>query len=112
MKAHKPGELNCVETQKHNEHKHKWNGSVSRDIIGSCVDTTDHLMFFCKECKKAVEVCSVSTEFEKYDHDKEPFHCTRILLYCDVHGHQVRKFYWPKESNEFLLSWVKYRWSQ
>lgn len=70
---------------------------------GVGIDTTDHLTFFCRRCKKGVEIVKVTRQNIKYSKkllkmnpDVKPVEkCTFVSFYCEsCNLISYLKFYW------------------
>ena len=67
------------------------------------VDDTDHVAFFCPQCKSVMKVTKVQTQRVLVNtntgkHDK----CTWIHCSCPTHGNVGwRKFYWTVEDGQY-----------
>lgn len=65
-----------------------------------CADTTDHLGFLCKRCRKPLEVLQVETAWVQ---GKPKDRCTWLWLAC--HNCKMRfrrKFYWHENCFNFF----------
>lgn len=62
-------------------------------------DSTDHIDFYCGQCRKTLLVAEVLTRPVKYE--KGEYICTFIKLNCPACGPQGhRKFYWHTDRPE------------
>lgn len=69
------------------------------------VDSTDHIAFFCKRCRKTMRVIEIVTRKAVYSSDFGKDNCTWIYLVCDkCEVLQQRKFYWKSEDGRFCLN--------
>jgi hypothetical protein len=75
---------------------------MSRNIQIS-VDNTDHIEFFCPECRASLDVTEVKTRIvlvSVHGGIKIFDTCTYIECSCPKHGRVgFRKFYWKHEKN-------------
>ena len=62
------------------------------------IDSTDHIAFFCPECKNVMDIDNVVTsEVEIDSATKETDNCTWIYLHCSqCNAEGKRKMYWTE----------------
>ncbi len=69
------------------------------------IDSTDHIVFICNECKNTLEVKEVLTKNIVINpDDKTKDNCTWIYIVChNCKNLGVRKFYWKSEDGRFCI---------